>query len=317
MELPFRRLRRRGGAAVGAAPRRRRARPPCAPTAEVVARGARDGPHRGRRRDPRGARRARAAAQRASRRSTGLTLANAPGLIDAGYRGEVVCAVGEPGSPASRCEIERGGPHRAARDRGTPAMSPAWVDELPIQRTGRGRLRLDGPRVIVRLETPGRTRRRRSRSSAPRSARPRNPTIVEAVRDQPGSFALVAEEDGDMVGHVQLSRGMGGGGRGPGAGTDRGDARAPGRRHRDGARAPPRSRGARAGGGRRRSCSGRRATTGPRLRAARAYGLANPFAGDHRGRVRDRGGGLPAGRRSMRIGVASLAGEVRWHPAFG
>jgi putative acetyltransferase len=31
--------------------------------------------------------------------------------------------------------------------------------------------------------------------------------IVEAVRDEDGSFALVAEEeDGDLVGHVQLSR---------------------------------------------------------------------------------------------------------------
>jgi putative acetyltransferase len=30
--------------------------------------------------------------------------------------------------------------------------------------------------------------------------------IVEAVRDLEGSFALVAEEDGQVVGHVQLSR---------------------------------------------------------------------------------------------------------------
>jgi putative acetyltransferase len=32
------------------------------------------------------------------------------------------------------------------------------------------------------------------------------PAIVEAVRDLEGSFALVAEEDGRMVGHVQFSR---------------------------------------------------------------------------------------------------------------
>jgi predicted N-acetyltransferase YhbS len=31
-------------------------------------------------------------------------------------------------------------------------------------------------------------------------------TIVEAVRDETGSFALVAEERGSIVGHVQLSR---------------------------------------------------------------------------------------------------------------
>jgi putative acetyltransferase len=32
------------------------------------------------------------------------------------------------------------------------------------------------------------------------------PAIVEAVRDLEGSFALVAEEDGRVVGHVQFSR---------------------------------------------------------------------------------------------------------------
>jgi putative acetyltransferase len=31
--------------------------------------------------------------------------------------------------------------------------------------------------------------------------------IVERVQDEEGSFALVVEEDGDVVGHVQLSRG--------------------------------------------------------------------------------------------------------------
>jgi putative acetyltransferase len=32
------------------------------------------------------------------------------------------------------------------------------------------------------------------------------PAIVEAVRDLEGSFALVAEEEGRVVGHVQFSR---------------------------------------------------------------------------------------------------------------
>jgi putative acetyltransferase len=32
------------------------------------------------------------------------------------------------------------------------------------------------------------------------------PAIVEAVRDEEGSFALVADDDGEVVGHVQLSR---------------------------------------------------------------------------------------------------------------
>jgi predicted N-acetyltransferase YhbS len=35
---------------------------------------------------------------------------------------------------------------------------------------------------------------------------PDEAAIVEAVRDLPGSFALIAEEDGAVVGHVQLSR---------------------------------------------------------------------------------------------------------------
>ena len=30
--------------------------------------------------------------------------------------------------------------------------------------------------------------------------------IVEAVRDEPGSFALVADDDGAVIGHVQMSR---------------------------------------------------------------------------------------------------------------
>jgi putative acetyltransferase len=37
------------------------------------------------------------------------------------------------------------------------------------------------------------------------------PAIVEAVRDEEGSFALVAEADGELVGHVQLSRAWVGG----------------------------------------------------------------------------------------------------------
>jgi putative acetyltransferase len=30
-------------------------------------------------------------------------------------------------------------------------------------------------------------------------------TIVERIWDEPGSFALVAEEDGEVVGHAQMS----------------------------------------------------------------------------------------------------------------
>src|SRR5947207_4096382 len=68
----------------------------------------------------------------------GLTLANAPGLIDAGYRGEVVCAM---------VNLDREEPVRISRgDRiaqlvivAVPAIAPTWVEELPsTKRGGRG-----------------------------------------------------------------------------------------------------------------------------------------------------------------------------------
>ncbi len=67
----------------------------------------------------------------------GLTLANAPGLIDAGYRGQVVCAV---------VNLDRDEPVRITRgDRiaqlvivPVPAITPAWVDELPPTLRGEG-----------------------------------------------------------------------------------------------------------------------------------------------------------------------------------
>lgn len=67
----------------------------------------------------------------------GLTMANAPGLIDAGYRGEVVCAV---------VNLDRETPVTIARgDRiaqlvivAVPDLEPAWVDELPPTSRGEG-----------------------------------------------------------------------------------------------------------------------------------------------------------------------------------
>jgi dUTP pyrophosphatase len=67
----------------------------------------------------------------------GLTLANAPGLIDAGYRGEIVCAV---------VNLDRGEPVTIARgDRiaqlvivAVPEVEPAWVEELPPSTRGEG-----------------------------------------------------------------------------------------------------------------------------------------------------------------------------------
>src|SRR5205085_7086624 len=67
----------------------------------------------------------------------GLTLANAPGLIDAGYRGEVICAV---------VNLDREQPVKILRgDRiaqlviiATPVVSPAWVEVLPSSSRGQG-----------------------------------------------------------------------------------------------------------------------------------------------------------------------------------
>ena len=67
----------------------------------------------------------------------GLTLSNAPGLIDAGYRGEVVCAV---------VNLDREEPVSIAKgDRiaqlvivEVPGVQTAWVEELPGSRRGEG-----------------------------------------------------------------------------------------------------------------------------------------------------------------------------------
>ena len=67
----------------------------------------------------------------------GLTLANAPGLIDAGYRGEVTCAV---------VNLDRTEPVRIAKgDRiaqlvvvAIPDVKPNWAEQLPPSHRGRG-----------------------------------------------------------------------------------------------------------------------------------------------------------------------------------
>jgi dUTP pyrophosphatase len=68
---------------------------------------------------------------------SGLTLSNAPGLIDAGYRGEVICAV---------VNLDRETPVVIAKgDRiaqlvivAIPAVKPTWVVELPDSARGAG-----------------------------------------------------------------------------------------------------------------------------------------------------------------------------------
>src|SRR5262249_52973693 len=67
----------------------------------------------------------------------GLTLANAPGLIDAGYRGEVTIAVVnlDPTTPVS---ISIG--DRIAQLVVVPvaALAPEWSDHLPVSERGEG-----------------------------------------------------------------------------------------------------------------------------------------------------------------------------------
>ena len=67
----------------------------------------------------------------------GLTLANAPGLIDAGYRGEVICAVVNL-DPHDAVEISAG--DRIAQLVVVPlaAVTPVFVEELPVSTRGAG-----------------------------------------------------------------------------------------------------------------------------------------------------------------------------------
>ena len=67
----------------------------------------------------------------------GLTLANSPGLIDAGYRGELTCAVVNL-DPTTPVRISRG--ERIAQLVIVPiaAVRPEWAEELPVSERGTG-----------------------------------------------------------------------------------------------------------------------------------------------------------------------------------
>jgi len=169
--------------------------------------------------------------------------------------------------------------------------------------------------VIVRLEAPV------DRDLSVQVEReafeiPEEPRIVEAVRDVPGSFALVAEEDGEIVGHVQLSVAT--------VGSDEVLALGPigvrPARQRQGigttlvaaALEEARTRGATAV-----ILLGDPSYYGTRgFEPAAAFGLHNPFAGV----MED---GFVIAEEDLQIAildadrVTTLAGDVRWHPAFG
>jgi dUTP pyrophosphatase len=67
----------------------------------------------------------------------GLTLANAPGLIDAGYRGEVICAVVNL-DPHEPVEISAGDRIAQLVIVAVPEVSAVLVDELPDSTRGAG-----------------------------------------------------------------------------------------------------------------------------------------------------------------------------------
>ena len=71
----------------------------------------------------------------ASRR--GLTLANAPGLIDSGYRGEITCAVVNLDREAP-VPIRRGDRIAQLLIVPAPVVEPRWAEELPESDRGEG-----------------------------------------------------------------------------------------------------------------------------------------------------------------------------------
>ena len=67
----------------------------------------------------------------------GLTLANAPGLIDSGYRGEVTCAVVNLDRDQA-VKIRKGDRIAQLVIVDLPTVRPAWAEELPPSTRGQG-----------------------------------------------------------------------------------------------------------------------------------------------------------------------------------
>jgi dUTP pyrophosphatase len=75
----------------------------------------------------------------------GLTLANSPGLIDAGYRGELICSVVNLDRDES-VKIARGDRMAQLVIVAVPDLEPEWVDELPPSSRGEGGFGSSGTR---------------------------------------------------------------------------------------------------------------------------------------------------------------------------
>jgi len=67
----------------------------------------------------------------------GLTLANAPGLIDAGYRGEIVCAMVNL-DPWVAVRVAVGDRIAQLVIMEVPSTLPVWADDLPASERGEG-----------------------------------------------------------------------------------------------------------------------------------------------------------------------------------
>ncbi|HXF74296.1 MAG TPA: dUTP diphosphatase [Actinomycetota bacterium] len=67
----------------------------------------------------------------------GLTMANAPGLIDPGYRGEIVCAVVNLDREHA-VRISRGDRIAQLVVVPAPQLEPVWAEELPSSARGEG-----------------------------------------------------------------------------------------------------------------------------------------------------------------------------------
>ena len=67
----------------------------------------------------------------------GLTMANAPGLIDAGYRGEVICATVNL-DRETPVEVHVGDRIAQLVVVALPAVAPSWASELPDTARGDG-----------------------------------------------------------------------------------------------------------------------------------------------------------------------------------
>src|ERR671922_201372 len=67
----------------------------------------------------------------------GLTMANAPGLIDSGYRGELICAVVNLDREEA-VKVSRGDRIAQLVIVAVPAFEPMWAEELPASSRGEG-----------------------------------------------------------------------------------------------------------------------------------------------------------------------------------